>query len=54
MSKEFIINSILKLNNESFRNDLVKNGIKYASSFTWEKTANQTLKIYEELWVKFQ
>jgi len=53
ISEEFIISSVLKLNNKSFRDNLIKNGIKHASSFTWEKTANQTLKIYEKLWRDF-
>tara|TARA_A100001011_G_scaffold386981_1_gene463953 strand:- start:272 stop:1264 length:993 start_codon:yes stop_codon:yes gene_type:complete len=54
MTPEFIINSVLSLENDLFRNELVKEGIKYASSYKWEKTAEETLKIYYELWEKFQ
>ena len=54
LTAKFIINSVSNLENEIFRNELVEKGIKYASSYKWEKTAEQTLKIYDELWGKFQ
>ena len=35
--------------NKNLRKKLVKEGIKYSSKFTWERTAKETLKVYEEL-----
>ena len=53
ISKKFIVDSVLKLENYKFRKDLVKKGIKYASLFKWEKTAQETLSVYNELWKKY-
>ena len=53
ISKKFIVDSILKLENYKFRKNLVKKGIKYASLFKWEKTAQETLSVYNELWKKY-
>ena len=37
------------LGNENFREELSRKGIKRAGEFSWEKTARETLKIYEIL-----
>lgn len=54
MNESFIVKSLNKLKNEEFREKLIHNGIKYASSYTWENTAKETLNLYEELWKEFQ
>ena len=42
--------SIIKLaNNKELRGKLSKRGIEQAKKFTWKKTAEKTIKIYEEL-----
>lgn len=37
------------LNNDDKRMDLISKGVERASLFSWEKTAKETLKVYEEL-----
>jgi len=37
------------LTNEGLRKKISKQGIEYASGFTWERTAEETVKVYEEL-----
>lgn len=53
ISTNFIIKSIKRLEQENFRNELITNGINFASTFTWEKTANQTFNLYKELWDEY-
>lgn len=38
------------LSNDGLREDMVKKGLKRAKMFSWEKTAKETLKIYEEVY----
>lgn len=38
------------LTNEGLREDMRKKGLKRAKLFSWEKTAKETLKIYEEVY----
>ncbi len=54
ISSSFIIDSIEKLKDNEFRKGLVSSGINYASKHTWENTAKETIKIYQEAWQKFQ
>ena len=35
------------LQNDEKRSELIENGLKQASSFTWKKTAKETLEVYE-------
>lgn len=37
------------LTNDGLREDMIKRGLKRAKSFSWEKTAMKTLRIYEEV-----
>lgn len=37
------------LTNSNLRVDVVKKGLEYSKQFTWEKTVNETLKVYEEV-----
>ena len=37
------------LTNDGLREDMIKRGLKRAKSFSWEKTAMKTLRIYEEI-----
>jgi len=53
ISTDFIIKSIKRLEQENFRNELITNGINFASTFTWEKTAIQTFNLYKELWDEY-
>ena len=39
----------LLLNDKSFQNELVQKGHTRAQFFHWDKTANQTLKLYQSL-----
>ncbi|MDD3861685.1 MAG: glycosyltransferase family 1 protein [Candidatus Gracilibacteria bacterium] len=34
---------------DSFRQSLIKNGLAYSKTFTWEKTAEETIKAFEEI-----
>jgi len=38
------------LTNEGLRQDLIKKGLKRAKMFSWEKTAKETYKVYEEVY----
>lgn len=35
--------------NDNFRRDLIRKGFERAKQFSWEKTAKETLKVYEEV-----
>jgi len=37
------------LTNEGLREEMIKRGIKRAKMFSWEKTAKETIKVYEEV-----
>ncbi len=54
MTVDFIVKSVAKLENQSFRQEMILKGIKYASTFTWDKTAKETIRLYQELWEEFQ
>lgn len=54
MKTEFIIDSLEKLMNMKYRQKLIFEGINYASTFTWEKTAKETLDLYSQIWEEFQ
>lgn len=50
LDEEEIADSILiLLNNEDKRKELIINGKKRAESFSWEKTAEKTIKVYEKI-----
>lgn len=50
LDAEEIANKINQiLTNSSFKKDLVKRGIIQAAKFSWEKTAKETIKVYEEV-----
>jgi len=40
------------LTNYNLREDIVNKGLEYSRNFTWEKTVNKTLKVYEEVLAK--
>lgn len=40
---------ILLLNNPQLKSEFIEKGLKRAQAFSWEKTAEQTLKVYEEM-----
>lgn len=40
------------LSDNNLRSDLIKKGLLQAKKFTWEKTARQTIKVYEEVYNK--
>ena len=46
--------SLKRLEDLRFRKKIISDGIEYASTFTWEKTAQKTLELYKELWEEFQ
>ncbi|MFA6193389.1 MAG: glycosyltransferase family 1 protein [Parcubacteria group bacterium] len=48
-SREFAENILKILADENFRNSLIEKGKNIAQNFTWQKTAEKTLKIYEFL-----
>ena len=54
ITTNFIIKSLNRLEDQKFRQKLIIEGIKYASNFTWDKTAKETLNLYTELWEEFQ
>ena len=54
ISADFINKSLKRLDDLRFRKKIISDGIEYASNFTWEKTAQKTLKLYKELWEEFQ
>ena len=37
------------ITNTQLRQDLIERGLKRASQFTWEKTAQKTLEVYERI-----
>jgi glycosyltransferase involved in cell wall biosynthesis len=39
------------LTSEGLRQDLIKKGLKQSKKFTWEKTARETIKIYEDAFI---
>lgn len=48
---EGIVNAIYEvLTNESVRQEMIKKGLERAKRFSWEKTAKETIKVYEEVW----
>lgn len=53
MSAKFIVDSVYSLEKSDFRSKLIENGIKYASQFNWQTTANETHAIYKKLWKDF-
>jgi len=47
---EGLVNAIYEvLTNEGLSQDLVKRGLERAKMFSWEKTAKETIKVYEEV-----
>ena len=52
ISAKFIQSSLQKLEKEKFRKEIIKSGLIYASKFTWEKTAAQTLSVYKDSFIK--
>lgn len=38
------------LTNDGLREDMIKKGLKRSKMFSWEKTAKETLKVYEEIY----
>ena len=54
ISADFINKSLKRLEDLRFRKKIISDGIEYASTFTWEKTAQKTLELYKELWEEFQ
>ncbi len=48
-SKDELIGAIESLSNESGRNKLIKLGFEREKEFNWDKTANETLSIYESI-----
>lgn len=42
-----ITNAVIKLKNEKFRKELIKKGTANLKRFSWEKTAKETVKVYE-------
>ncbi len=38
------------LMNEGLREDMIKRGLERAKMFSWEKTAKETMKVYEEVY----
>ncbi len=45
-----IVNGIQNLENDIFRNELIKKGLIQVKKFDWEKTYNETLSFYEEIY----
>jgi len=45
-----LANAIEKvLTNKKLRQQMIKNGLKQAKKFSWEKCAKETLKVYEKV-----
>lgn len=44
-----IIEAINRLNNKSYRNDIIANGLRHSSQFSWDKTYINVKNIYSEL-----
>jgi mannosyltransferase len=49
ISSSEIVKAILKLSDNKFRNQKIEQGMLNADRFTWEKTFNETLDFYKEL-----
>jgi len=48
---EGLVNAIYEvLTNEGLRQDMIKKGLERAKMFSWEKTAKETMKVYEEVY----
>ena len=47
---EVFKNSILRLNNKSYRNSLIQKGFEQASKFSWDKCYNEVKIFYNELY----
>jgi len=37
------------LSDETLRSDLIERGLRRVKNFTWEKTAGETLKVFDEI-----
>jgi glycosyltransferase involved in cell wall biosynthesis len=48
-SKDELVNAIESLYNKSKRNDLIKRGFEQEKKFSWDKVANETFSIYNEI-----
>ena len=49
-SEESIFSGLRKIvEKEDLRNDLIKAGFKRANNFSWQKTAQETVKVYQEV-----
>ena len=47
---EGLVNAIYEvLTNDGLRQDMIKKGLERAKMFSWEKTARETIKVYEEV-----
>lgn len=48
---EGLVNAVYEvLTNEGLREDMIKKGLERAKMFSWEKTAKETIKVYEEVY----
>jgi glycosyltransferase involved in cell wall biosynthesis len=55
MVDPYDVNEIAKaidliLSNENLRNEMIERGLKQAKKFSWKKTAEETLKVYEDVY----
>lgn len=50
ITENLIVEGINKLENEVYRNDLIKKGVKQFSNFNWDKTYLEYLEFYKELY----
>lgn len=49
-SEEDMAEKIFQLiTNKDLRAEIIKNGFEYSKGFTWDKTVDQTLKVYEDV-----
>ena len=44
-----IVDSLKALESSAFRNDIIQEGLNNAQRFSWDKTYEQTLKVYKSL-----
>jgi len=44
----------LVLTNSKLRDEIVERGLAQAKKFTWEKTAEETLKVYQKVQLECQ
>jgi glycosyltransferase involved in cell wall biosynthesis len=49
---EGIAKAMEQLLNEELRNEMRTRGLARAKLFSWERTARETLKVYEEVYAK--